>query len=411
MEESGLDWVDENASAKSCEPKAATTLLTLNGQNLNHLIHRRRLLMAAIAALFGSTIRAPGKVARGAGGACKKAQSSIGAIRWDAWYDPDSVPGKAVEASLGPERYHFRLPFFATVEQNGRVKIDGNHQNVMDREVDFAVQAGITYWAFVAYSPADSMSNALRLYLASAQKRRMNFCMLSELNKWASQDVVAWHIALMREPSYQKVLNDRPLYFIGFFDDATIRKFWGSLSGLRQFVDMFRVSIQKSGLNNPYIVMLDQDAAVAARYAKAVGLDAVGAYAVNRNLRAAPFSELSHEAEQLWSADESTGLSTVPIVTTGFDQRPRFEHPPPWANGSMDIPTALQFYYETAKPEEIAKELRDCLAWMAANRSAAPAQIALVYAWNENDEGGWLIPTFPNDTSRITTMAHSLCGN
>lgn len=215
----------------------------------------------------------------------------------------------------------------------------------------------------------------------------------------------------MREPSYQKVLNDRPLYFIGFFDDATIRKFWGSLSGLRQFVDMFRVSIQKSGLNNPYIVMLDQDAAVAARYAKAVGLDAVGAYAVNRNLRAAPFSELSHEAEQLWSADESTGLSTVPIVTTGFDQRPRFEHPPPWANGSMDIPTALQFYYETAKPEEIAKELRDCLAWMAANRSAAPAQIALVYAWNENDEGGWLIPTFPNDTSRITTMAHSLCGN
>src|SRR5262245_34949974 len=36
----------------------------------------------------------------------------VGAIRWDAWYGGKDAVGLAVEKSLSPKRWHYRLPFF-----------------------------------------------------------------------------------------------------------------------------------------------------------------------------------------------------------------------------------------------------------------------------------------------------------
>lgn len=48
----------------------------------------------------------------------------VGAIRWDGWYGEGTVT-KAVEASLGQSKYHFRLPWFAQVQSDGSVRING----------------------------------------------------------------------------------------------------------------------------------------------------------------------------------------------------------------------------------------------------------------------------------------------
>ena len=56
----------------------------------------------------------------------------VGAIRWDAWYGDGSVK-KAMEASLGQPKYHFRLPWFAQVQSDGKVSINGDSQVIMEQ--------------------------------------------------------------------------------------------------------------------------------------------------------------------------------------------------------------------------------------------------------------------------------------
>ena len=56
----------------------------------------------------------------------------VGAIRWDAWQE-NGVVQAAVEKSLAPNHWHYRLPYFAKVTGPNSVVINGNSQAIMDR--------------------------------------------------------------------------------------------------------------------------------------------------------------------------------------------------------------------------------------------------------------------------------------
>lgn len=328
----------------------------------------------------------------------------VGAIRWDAWYDSTSIPGKAVNEDLAPSYYHFRLPFFANQNSNTEVEINGGQQEVIDQEIDFAAYAGLDYWAFDAYQPSSSMSIALRLYLSSNKRNKINFCMLAGLDIWRNENVLEWHVSLMKKPTYQKILDGRPLYYLGFITDQSVNRNWGGMSKVRTAVDKFRGIVREQANANPYIVILDSEPERSAQYAKALGCDAIGAYQVNFNLHHASFSALVNQTEDLWNRQAASGIPVVPIVTTGLDQRPRFEHPVPWEGGIRPPPNVRDVYYETARPVEIARHLGNCLKWISDHPGSTGDQVCLIYAWNENDEGGWLIPTYPHDTSRIEAI-------
>ena len=66
----------------------------------------------------------------------------VGAIRWDGWYG-DATVTKAVEASLGQPKYHFRLPWFAQLKSDGAVSINGDTQAIMEQELSYAAAAGL----------------------------------------------------------------------------------------------------------------------------------------------------------------------------------------------------------------------------------------------------------------------------
>ena len=72
-----------------------------------------------------------------------------------------------------------------------------------------------------------------------------------------------------------------------------------------------------------------------------------------------------------------------------------------WVTPTPDpTPPALQkplIDATTASPEELAAHLREAIAWTQANRDINPANVILIYAWNEHDEGGWLQPTLGAD--------------
>jgi hypothetical protein len=96
---------------------------------------------------------------------------------------------------------------------------------------------------------------------------------------------------------------------------------------------------------------------------------------------------------------------------SGRDRRPRIERPVPWE--SYQKPgEGLDRYYETATPEQVADHLRKALDWTVTLSNACPARSVLIYAWNENDEGGWIVPTLNADgstnTARLQVIGHTL---
>ena len=71
------------------------------------------------------------------------AKITVGAVRWDAWFNPPAdrsgIVGQTVMSDLSPARYHYRLPFFAKEipfdpRLNASVMIDGNSTAVMRQE-------------------------------------------------------------------------------------------------------------------------------------------------------------------------------------------------------------------------------------------------------------------------------------
>ncbi len=64
---------------------------------------------------------------------------------------------KAVEASLGQPKYHFRLPWFARVQSDGAVLINGDSQASMVQELAYAAAARLNCWRKTNLSGIDAV--------------------------------------------------------------------------------------------------------------------------------------------------------------------------------------------------------------------------------------------------------------
>lgn len=331
----------------------------------------------------------------------------IGAIRWDAWHGDRGVPGRAVQHALAPREWHGRLPFFARIVADDAVLIDGTPQEVMDAEIGFARRGGLDYWAFVAYAPDDAMSLALRSYLASRKRSLIRFCLVAECGRWRDPAYVARLADLMGEPGYLAVCGGRPVLYLGFIDEAKIKANWGSVEGLRAVVDGLRAAAVQRGLQTPYLVIMDFNPERGKRWLDALGADAISSYAVGGGDTRAPYARLAANAELFWERCKATGAQVVPIVMSGWDRRPRIARPMPWETWQKPG-EGMDRYFEPPTPAELAGHLRRAVAWMAANPAQAQAALAIVYAWNENDEGGWLVPTLSEGAARLEALAEAL---
>ena len=48
------------------------------------------------------------------------------------------------------------------------------------------------------------------------------------------------------------------------------------------------------------------------------------------------------------------------------------------------------------------------MTWVEKNPVAAESKAVLIYAWNENDEGGWLVPTLSEGAARVEALGKVL---
>ena len=160
---------------------------------------------------------------------------------------------------------------------------------------------------------------------------------------------------------------------------------------------------QASGLKDPYIVIMDFDAKKQKEWCDSLRCQALSCYAFSKNRSNGTYKQLCEDTEWFWNECKNTGAQVVPTVMAGWDRRPRIIHPMPWEIFQQPG-VGLDKYYETATASELAAHLRSAIAWMQANKEACRSQCAIIYAWNEIDEGGWLLPTLQGGAERLDSI-------
>ena len=316
------------------KPTSARQTIGIQPQTVKYIPPLLALLLLVSAATLHSA-GAPKSQLQPAGQTPERSsRPSVGAIRWDAWSGGRVT--EEVQRTLGPAKYHDRLPWFAEVRSDNQVRIDGSPPEIMAREIDFAADAGLDYWAFLLYPESDTMSQALKQYLKSPKRQRLNFCVI--LHNAFGVPEAAWPkersrlVSLLKEPGYQTVLGGRPLVF----------EFQARLGGkfpLQRFAD-FRRAAREAGLN-PYCVFMGWNPAADFGRESVNGFDAVSAYAFGSDV--STFAELVRQVESgYWQKAAEAKVPYVPLVSTGWDKQPRKDNPVSMGKGSR-LPPADRF--------------------------------------------------------------------
>jgi hypothetical protein len=80
------------------------------------------------------------------------------------------------------------------------------------------------------------------------------------------------------------------------------------------------------------------------------------------------------------------------------------QNPVPWESWQRPG-EGMDRWYAAPTPAELTRHVGQALRFAAAQ----PHRAALVYAWNENDEGGWIEPTHPFDDTRLRALRAAAC--
>lgn len=324
---------------------------------------------------------------------------SLGAIRWDAWHGNDMAIGKAVTKSLGQDKWQERWPFFYTQTDQGII-FDESKLEVIQREDNQAHDAGIDYWAFVFYGKDSPMSRVLNNYL-SLPKKHTCFTLIIEAGRIADPErgeaIKEQIINLMSNKKYFTGRDKKPLLFLMFaggVDDN--ERVDGQLKGAESLI----VLLKRKNID-PNIVVMSFNPNHASDMARKIGSGTISSYVSHGIKQGGSYKELAKSTEKFWDRQYQTGMNVIPVVMTGWDPRPRFENPVPWGNGYPD-----GSYYEQGNPDEIVNHLQHAVEWTKNHPNSACSTI--IYAWNEFDEGGWLVPTMDSDTKRLDAIKNIL---
>ena len=326
-----------------------------------------------------------------------------GAIRWDAWYGKSGIAGDseswvpaAVESTLGPKRFQFRMPWFGVPSSQYAVSINGGTQAIMDAEITYAAAAGVKYWAYCWYEPSNSsLMKAWALHQSSTIKNNVNWCMMLQESRantsayWTAH-IPTW-VSYFQQSNYQTVLSGRPVFYL-FCDTVPF-------SGCAASVTALRAATIAAGLKTPYIVVLYGNPPTSASIMSTIGADAISDYQpkAGQSTTASntdwPTAEAGMEA--YWDAMRAAApTGVVPICQTGWDTRPRHFLGTKLTNGRAHVGEAV--YVTMPTQTQLTAHFQAAATYVNTTYpTACPSGLILIYSWDECDEGGnALIPSY-----------------
>ncbi len=309
----------------------------------------------------------------------RSATTSVGAIRWDAWYSHDGKENSVVsqvERSLSPSQFHFRAPFFAQITDEGNIEMPEYTQDIFDREMEYAMYAGIDYFAYVWYN--SDMKMARKFHEQSQYKDDVKMCVCFDGNAINQTYAREEMRTLLKEDYYMTVLDGRPLMY--YFATS------GNTAKILNDILYYEELCSELGIKKPFAVILNVSSSVA----KGTGGNAVSKYAFGGT---STFEDLASACQNGWVDYNNNNFQYVPNITCGWQPEPRYINPVSWTT------VADGNWAGYASDTEILDHFAYALSYMQHDsvKEYTMANTVLAYAWNEHDEGGWICPTLEVD--------------
>jgi hypothetical protein len=320
----------------------------------------------------------------------------LGAYYFDGWAGHSSQDdGRPEHAWAKGMPSHF-TPKLAG-EYSGRMPVWGWRDDtleVMERQIDLAADYGVAFFSICWYwrdnrKPINvqaieeaSTNTGVRLFMQAKNNHRMEFCLLvanhqgSEIvGTEAWKQAADYWIKMFRHPRYLR-LGGKPVLVI-FSPHGADKDGLAYLHTAARQAGFPGVEVAACGGGKP-----EDGFTLQTRY------NVKPPRTPNSQpSEGHPYRELVEANVQAWAGTAERPL--IPLATAGWDRRPWEGQGGLGANG---VP--ISWFFEGPTPAAFGGMLERMAQWMAANPARVTKdRLALVYAWNEMGEGGWLVPT------------------
>lgn len=327
----------------------------------------------------------------------------VSAINWDCSLPSNTYFGFHQTRTLSPQKYRTMTPFYADVVDENRIDYHFRSQAEYDRELQYAIRAGIDYFSYVFYptagsrahlqtSPSDcshrvyELNYARRMHQSSKLRDKIGMAAIMGSHPFLEADYEEL-AELLQQPYYEKI-NKRPLVYLF----RRIKK--EDIEGVRR-------AVKKLGGAAPMFVVMFNHLPIP-EDADLSLVDGISAYACTHG-------DITRYEELLSGAiADNEGRAekcemTVPLFSTGWNPAPRLEIPSPWVKYKQID------YAKNATPEELLRGGEVFADWIKESLGEKFAGHIMIFAWNEFEEGGWICPTYNEDlsvnTDRVKAMA------
>jgi hypothetical protein len=330
----------------------------------------------------------------------KTEKIKVGAWYFGGWSMPADSKGYTFHISPTlVTQYSYREPIWGWREDKLDIMVD---------QINYAADNGLSFWGFCWYEnslSSDSatmnyLNTALKLFLQAPNRNRLNFCLLScqpvSQKMWSNFCLKT--IAYFKESNYLKV-GGKPVMI--FFNTDEVIKGLGGTSKAKEAFDAYRALAKAKGIGD---ILIGARTSANVSYQdiyKDDGFDFLTTYQNSddgrNNAGANDYSNETKADCKVWDAISSnTSMKYIPTMGTGYDMRP-------WAADHPTLP-ASDYWYTSVTPEKIAAHLKETMLWARNNKSKVLDNMVLIYAWNENGEGGWLTPTKSENSARLDAV-------
>jgi len=320
----------------------------------------------------------------------------LGAYYFDGWNE-----GSHHITSDLKEYYKMREPVWGWVTSTS---------DIVDSQIKAAADAGIKFFAFDWYfrNGTDDypLNHALNLYLLSPDKNRLKFCLMVANHdpfvigpdNWDAASKI-W-IKLFKSSGYLTV-NKRPL--IIFFSPSSLIEHFGSAAKVKEAFASLRDEARKEGLGGVSIAACVYNNVKDVGDADACGFDVMTGYnyhgyGLQKGREVTPIDSMQVADRRVWDGiRDRSSKPYIPVATLNWDPRP-------WRPDTAFVP-----HFSGYSMQSVYRSVMALRKWTSKNARHTPKEkIALMYAWNENGEGGWLTPSHMLKDSLLLGIKHAL---
>lgn len=320
-------------------------------------------------------------------------QSSISDIKLGAYYfDGWTGNNKYQLSPFLTDNFPERKPIWGWVTST---------QEIMDKQIIAAQTNGISFFSFCWFNNSDKAlgvddkNNALKLFMQSKNKSKLNFNILVANHKGYFIKKTQWNALvnywceLFKDPSYVKI-DGKPL--ISFISISSMVDEFGGAAGVNEALRLLKKRAKQKGFNDIIVSGCVNTSWSDINQAEKCGFDALTSY----NFHRTGFSKSLNEVKSInsmqvaekkaWTyISKGRTLPIIPTVTLNWDKRP------------IDMNTKyISSRYTGYSGESVYNSVRNCRSWINQNSQnvvGSKSKYAILYAWNEYSEGAWLTPS------------------